>query len=56
MNKIKKRIVFKIKTGYKLQLFSLKRIKLLAIAKEDVDQNDYGENVTNLSTNLLRLF
>ena len=31
-------------------------MKLLASAKEDVDQNENGENVTNLSTNLLRLF
>ena len=31
-------------------------MKLLASAKEDADQNENGENVTNLSTNLLRLF
>ena len=37
VNKIKNRIVFKIKTGYKLELLSLETIKSLGIAKQDVN-------------------
>ena len=33
LNKIKNRIVFKIKIGYKLELLSTETIKLLGIAK-----------------------
>ena len=36
-NKIKKRIVFKIKTGYKLELLTPETIKLLRSTKKDVD-------------------
>ena len=38
-NKIKNRIVFKIKTGYKLELLSLETMKLLGSTKKDVDQD-----------------
>ena len=34
-NKIKNRIVFKIKTGYKLELLSLETMKLLGSTKKD---------------------
>ena len=39
-NKIKNRIVFKIKTGYKLELLSSETMKLLGSTKKDVDQDN----------------
>ena len=42
-NKIKNRIVFKIKTGYKLELLSLETMKLLGSTKKDVDQDKDGD-------------
>ena len=39
VNKIKNRIVFKIKTGYKLELLSSKTMRLLGNTKKDVDQD-----------------
>ena len=39
MNKIKNRIVFKIKTGSKLEILSSETMKLLTSAKRDVDQD-----------------
>ena len=42
-NKIRKKIVFKINTDYKLELLSPETIKLLGNTKEDVDQNKVGE-------------
>ena len=47
MNKIKNRIAFKIKTGYKLELLSPKTMKLLGSTKKDIDQNKDGGNVPN---------
>ena len=44
-NKIKNKIVFKIKTGYKLELLSAETMKLLRTAKKDVDQDKDGEDV-----------
>ena len=41
-NKIKNRIAFKIKTGYKLELLSPETIKLLGSIKKDVDQDKDG--------------
>ena len=46
-NKIKNRIVFKIKTGYKLELFSPETMKLLGSTKE-VDQDKDGKDVSKL--------
>ena len=46
MNKIKNRIVFKIKTDYKLDLLSPETMKLLGSTKKDVDQDKDGENVS----------
>ena len=40
-NKIKNRIVFKIKTGYKLELLSTETTKLLGSAKKDVDKMSF---------------
>ena len=54
MNKIKNRMAFKIKTGYKLELLSPKTMKLLGSTKKDIDQNKDGGNVPN--QNLLKLF
>ena len=47
-NKIRNRIIFKIKIGYKLQLISSETMKLLKSIKKDVDQNKDGENVPKL--------
>ena len=49
-NKIKNRIVFKVKTGYKLELLSPETMKLLGNAKKDVDQNKDGEDVPKLES------
>ena len=48
VNKIKNRVIFKIKLGYKLELLSLETIKLLGSTKNDVDQDKDGENVLKL--------
>ena len=47
-NKIKNRIVFKIKTGYKLELLSPETMKLLGNTKKDVDKDKDGEDVPKL--------
>ena len=47
-NKIKNRIVFKIKTGYKLELLTPETMKLLGSAEKDVDKDKNGENVPKL--------
>ena len=44
-NKIKNRIVFKIKTGYKLELLTPETMKLLGITKKDVDSD---KNIANV--------
>ena len=49
-NKIKNRIVFKIKTGYKLQLLSPETMKLLGNTKKVIDQDEDGENVPKLGS------
>ena len=49
-NKIKNRIVFKIKTIYKLQLLSQETMKLLENTKKDVDKDKDGENVPKLES------
>ena len=50
VNKIKNRIVFKIKTGYKLELVSKETMQLLGSSKRDIDQNKDGEIVPKLET------
>ena len=47
-NKIKNRIVSKIKTGYKLE--SLETVKLLGSTKKDVDKNKDWEDVPKLES------
>ena len=50
VNKIKNRIVFKIKTDYKLVLLSKETLQLLGSSKKDVDQNKDAEIVPKLET------
>ena len=49
-NKIKNRIVFKIKTGYKLELLTPKTMKLLGSTKKDVDKDKDEEIVPKLES------
>ena len=46
--KLNKRIVFKIKTGYKLELLSKETIKLLGSTKDTTDADKNSENLTRL--------
>ena len=48
--KIKNRIVFKIKEGYKLQLLTPETMKLLGSTKNDVDKDKDGENIPKLES------
>ena len=50
VNKTKSRIVFKIKSSYKLELFSKETMQLLGSSKKNVDQNKDGENVPKLES------
>ena len=47
-NKIRNRIVFKIKNGYKLELLTPETMKLLGSTKKVVDKYKNGENVPKL--------
>ena len=49
-NKIKNRIVFKIKTGYKLQLLTPETMKLLGSTKKVADKDENSENVPKLES------
>ena len=46
-NKIKNKIVFKVKTGHKLVLLSRETMKLLGSIGKDIDQDKDGEDVHN---------
>ena len=46
VNRIKTRIIFKIKTRYKLELLTPETMKLLGSTKKDVDKDKDSENVT----------
>ena len=50
VNKIKNRIVFKLKTGCKLELLTPETMKLLGSTKKDVDKDKDGENVPKLES------
>ena len=50
VNKIKNRIVFKIKTRYKLEFLTPETIKLLGNARKDVDKDKDGEIVPRLES------
>ena len=49
-NKIKNRIILKVKTGYKLELLSPETMKLLGSTKKDVDKDKDGEDVPKLES------
>ena len=49
-NKIKNRIVFKIKIGYKLELLTRETMRLLGSTEKDVDKDKDGENVPKLES------
>ena len=49
-NKIKNRIVFKIKTGYKLEMLTPEAMILLGSTKKDVDKHKNGEIVPKLES------
>ena len=49
-NKIKNRIVFKIKDGYKLELLTPETMRLLESTKKDVDKNKNEEIVPKLES------
>ena len=49
-NKIKSRIVFNIKTGYKLELLTPETIKLFVSTKKEVDKDKDRENVPKLKS------
>ena len=49
-NKIKNRIVFKIKTRYNLELLSPETMKLLGSTKKDTDKDKNGEDVPKLES------
>ena len=50
VNKIKNRIVFKIKTGYKLEFLTEETVQLLRSSKKVIDKNKDGEIVPILET------
>ena len=50
VNNIKIRIIFKIKTGYKLELLTKETMQLLGSSKKDIDQNKNGEIVPRSET------
>ena len=49
-NKVKNRIVFKIKTGYKLELLTLETMKLLGSTKKGLDADTNSENEPKLES------
>ena len=49
-NKIKNRIVFKIKTAYKSELLAPETMKLLGSTKKDVEKDKTSENVQKLES------
>ena len=48
--KIKNRIIFKIKDGYKLELLTPETMKLLGSTKKVVDKDKNGENVPKIES------
>ena len=49
-NKIKNRIVFKIKTGHKLEFLSPETMRLLGSGKKEVDKDKDGKNFPKLES------
>ena len=50
MNEIKNRIVFKIKTGYKLELLTEETMQLLGSSKKVIGKNKNGELLPRLES------
>ena len=50
MNKIKNRIVFKLKTGYKPELLTEETMQLLGSSQKVIDKSKDGEIVPRLVT------
>ena len=50
VNKIKNRVVFKIRTDYKLELLTEETMQLLGSSKKYIDQSKDGEVVSRLET------
>ena len=50
VNRIKNRIVFKIKTGYKLELLTSEKMNLLGSTKNICDEDEDGENLPKLES------
>ena len=48
VNKIKNKIIFKIKSGYKLELLTKETTQLLGSSKNIIDQDKDGESVPKL--------
>ena len=48
VNKIKNRIIFKIKNGYALELLTKETMKLLGSTKNKITKDNNGENVPHL--------
>ena len=48
LNKIENKIIFKIKTGYYLELVMPETMKFLGSAKSKITKNENGENVPHL--------
>ena len=55
-NKISNRIVFKIKTGYKLELLSKETMKLLGKTKDTIDADKNSENSYQQASRVLFTF
>ena len=49
-NKIENTVVFKVKTGYKLELLSPEIKKLLGSVKKDIDKDKDGEDLPKLES------
>ena len=49
-NKIKNRIVFKLKAGFKLELLSPETMKLLGSTKKDADKDKDGEDIPKIES------
>ena len=50
VNKIKNRIVLKMKMGYELELLTPETMKLLGSATKDVDKDKVGKNIPKLES------
>ena len=49
-NKIKNWIIFRVKSGYKLELLTPEKTKLLGSTKKEVNKDKNGENVPKLES------